>query len=63
LVISAITVIVFFLLPISEAAFCNLVLSLPSMMTLHPSEDSLFEIAFPTPPPAPVTIATLPFIM
>jgi hypothetical protein len=52
----------FFLPPISDAAFCSLLLFLPTSTTLQPSEANLADIALPTPPPAPVTIATLPFI-
>ena len=45
--------------------FCSLPLqvlirSRPMRTTLQPSCASLFDVAFPTPPPAPVTIATFP---
>src|SRR6185503_8627742 len=59
--ISETTVSTFFLSPISEATFASLSLFLPISTTLQPSEESLFDTALPTPPPAPVTSATFPF--
>jgi hypothetical protein len=49
------------LLPRAALISDNLVLSLPINTTLHPSESSLFAVTLPTPPVAPVIIATFPF--
>jgi hypothetical protein len=60
LVMSALTASKLLALSLPEITFVNFERSLPTRITLHPSLTRRSVVDLPTPPPAPVTIATFP---